>query len=84
MVHNKFAWELVCYYNLITQSHPNLLAQVRHELGDNTQYMEFQYLNGEMMRIYKELGIEPFTKDGRIKWIEQFIRQESNIFTPLT
>ncbi len=76
MIHNKFAWEIVCYYQLM-RSGADLLAEVRTRHKDNTQYMEFEWLNRAMAKKYKALGTEIYDDKGRVRWMDDFIREEA-------
>ena len=83
MIHNKFAWELVCYYQLVRQGPTlqgrDLLTEMRKHQSDKTQYMEFAYLNDEMIKLYRHLGTDPYAPTGRIRWMDDFIAQESTL-----
>lgn len=75
MVFNKFAWEIVCYHQL-AHGEIDLIAQIRKR-GSNTEYMEFDWLCDKMLKIYHEFGTEIYDSSGRVKWMGDFITQET-------
>lgn len=78
MIHNKFAWEIVCYYQLV-RSGRDILAQIRNRHEDHTLYTEMTWLNDEMVKTYRRLGTEVFDAKGRVKWMDDFILQETTL-----
>jgi membrane dipeptidase len=78
MIHNKFAWEIVCYYQLI-RSEKDLLGEVRDRHNDKTQYMELEWLNRAMVKKYRHLGTDVYDDQGRVRWMDDFIKQETTL-----
>lgn len=75
MVWTKFSWELVCYFQCITME-PSALEAERHKNGDPTLYEEMEWLNARFIRTFRRKGVSLYGDDGKIRWLESFLRQE--------
>jgi hypothetical protein len=78
MVHNKFGWDIVCYYQLI-RGEKDLLAEVRGQHNDNSLYMQLEWLNQAMVEQYRKLGTKVYDAKGRVFWMDDFIMQETRL-----
>lgn len=78
MVWTKFSWELVCYFQCITEE-PNSLAVERKKNGDPTLYEEMEWLDARFVKIYRRKGVSLYGDDGRVRWLEDFFLQEKRL-----
>jgi hypothetical protein len=78
MVWNKFGWYITRYYLAVTTP-VNLIDQIRKRERDETLWDEFQWLNKDMLRIYRRRSIiidGPALAATRIK---ELLKQEANL-----
>lgn len=77
MIWNKFGWYIIRYHIALSAGQ-SLIEQNRASEGDTTLWEEFDWLNGEMLRIYRKRGISigQSTWDARI---DELLRQESHL-----
>jgi len=78
MVWNKFSWDLVCYFECLVLG-DNALRKLREQFGDPTLYEEMEWLNARFLRIYRRRGVSLFGKDGRVRWLSDFLSQERRL-----
>lgn len=91
MIWNKFGWYVVRYHLALTRGR-SLIEENRRSEADPTLWEEFEWLNRQMVRIYKRKGVAIDRHDLVAARIEELIQQESNAarlaipqeaFTPL-
>jgi hypothetical protein len=78
MVWNKFGWYITRYYLAIT-THRDLIDHIRKREHDKTLWEEFEWLNKDMLRIYRSRKIlidGPELAPTRIK---ELLKQEANL-----
>jgi hypothetical protein len=78
MVWNKFGWYITRYFLGLT-SDGNLIAQNRISEGDQTLWEEFEWLNREMLRIYRRRGIDIENPELTASRINELLEQEVNL-----
>jgi len=78
MVWNKFGWEIIAYYNAITFRH-DFIQEIRKHDHDETHYEEFEWLNNEMVNVFKKRGTKIYDDKGDVIWLDAFFKQESKL-----
>jgi len=77
MIWNKFGWEVVCYYRILT-SGKNLITELREQQSNPAEYTELQWLYFRMLRVFRVHGtiVNEATDP---PWMHDFIEQESSL-----
>ena len=81
MVHNKFGWEIVCYYQLIRGGKKDLVGELRRQYHEPGVYSELEWLNEALIKKFKKHGTDVYDSNGRVHWMSDFIAQEKMLTT---
>lgn len=78
MIWNKFGWYVTRYYLALTEDE-DLIDDIRTKERDPTLWEELEWLNREMLKIYKKRKVERMQGKDNASRIAELFKQELNL-----